>query len=133
MSELNTERDQIEIFIGREKDKYIEQGVHLLCVRWEEQEHSFHPLRIQDRFNESLLDCYILICLFFKKVGKYTREGFQKEYESFKEEKKPNHLYGFFKNVSVLSGDIDESFLEVLQMKNDREHRANLLFDVTSN
>ncbi len=44
-SELNTERDQIEIFIGREKDKYIEQGVHLLCISWEETGAFLSPFK----------------------------------------------------------------------------------------
>ena len=132
-SELKEEREQVELFIGRKNKEYRKDGVFLDLVIWEELEHSFHSSRIQDRFNEKLLECDILICLFFTKVGKYTKEEFIKAFNSFKEDGKPRHLYVFFKNVDINSGKIDENFMEIINLKRYIEKSEQMYNSYTSN
>jgi hypothetical protein len=86
-------------------------------VIWEDLKHTFHGKRIQDYFNEKMLECDIVICLFFRKVGNFTKEEFKNAYRNFKKGKKPNYLYVYFKSCKVEIEEVDEEFLEILKIK----------------
>lgn len=118
-NELNAERKEIELLIGKENRQLFYQNVFLDLVLWEDLCQSFHGDRIQDHFNEELAECEIVICLFFTKVGRFTKEEFDLAYEGFKADENPRHLYVFFKSGKVDIDDIDEGILEIGKLKKE--------------
>lgn len=119
--ELKTEREEIERFINKENNNLVDNHVFLQLVIWEDLCHSFHGDRIQDHFNEEMLQCEIVIALIFTKVGEFTKEEFDKAYESFKAKQNPKHLYVYFKKAPINTFEISESFMQVIALKKEIE------------
>jgi small GTP-binding protein len=125
-SELTTEREKIELFIGKENRKLRRQNIFLDLVIWEDLKQSFHGKRIQDYFNEKLLECDIVVCMFFKKVGEFTKEEFDVAYQHFKEDGKPRYLYVFFKSGNIKTTEIDKSILKFIELKDEIEEAEQI-------
>ncbi len=77
---------------------------------------TFHKSRFQERLNEELLECNVAIFLFFKKVGKFTKEEYDVAFEHFKAGNKPRHLFVFFKSEKVEIDEIDPDELKKIQV-----------------
>jgi hypothetical protein len=116
-SELASDRDQFEIFIGRKNKELVGRQVFLDLVRWEDFLDAMSKTRLQDEYNKAITNCDIFIMLFFTKVGKYTQEEFEHAFKQFKETNKP-FIFTYFKDAPLSSGDIDESVLSLIQFKN---------------
>jgi hypothetical protein len=80
--ELAQERKEIALMISRQNNAWVEKDIYLELVIWEELLHSFRGERIQDYFNRKMLECDIVIVLFFKKVGQFTEEEFKLAYKN---------------------------------------------------
>ena len=117
--ELKEERQQIELFISKENRKLCQQNIFLDLIIWEDLKHSFQGQRDQDYFNQKMLECDIVICLFFKKVGNFTKEEFEVAYQKLKAGGKPHYLYVFFKSGNVAIEDIDKAILEIKALKDE--------------
>ncbi|MCI0601442.1 hypothetical protein L0156_00355 [bacterium] len=116
--EMEPERREIELLIRRENDRMFNKGLYLQLIVWEELSHSFRGAGIQDHFNEQLLQCEVVIFLFFKKVGKFTKEEFELAYQNFKKgSTNPRYLYVLFKDVPVKISEIDEQILQIKKLK----------------
>ncbi|MFW3426870.1 NB-ARC domain-containing protein [Aliarcobacter butzleri] len=73
-SELNEERDKLELLLYRENFK---------PVKWEDIDHSITTDRFQSRINEShLLTSDIVIFMIKSRLGEYTFEEFQESYKN---------------------------------------------------
>lgn len=110
--EMKEERDQIELLFGKENRKLIQKDLYLELVIWEDLRHSFTRTRIQDYFNDEMLKCDVVICLFHRIVGNFTIEEFETAYKSLKSGRRPFFLYTYFKTV-----------------KSDSEHDSSVDFD----
>ncbi|MCH8956431.1 hypothetical protein IIA28_14100, partial [candidate division KSB1 bacterium] len=117
--ELKKEREQIQLFIGEENSKLRRENIYLDLVVWEQLKQSFHGKRIQDHFNEKMLECDVVIALFFKKVGEFTKEEFDIAYKNFQKGKKPKYLYVYFKSEKVDIDEIDEEVLKISKLKKE--------------
>lgn len=123
-SELQDDRQQFEIFINRKNKKYIEEGVFLKLVLWEDFIDAMSVTRLQDEYNKAVEGCDIFVSLFHTKVGKYTEEEFSKALKTFKDKDKPL-IYTYFKdeavNMSQVTPDI-VSLINFRQKLNDLGH-----------
>ena len=95
--ELQEERKEISSFIREKNDRLITDGIYLKLIVWEELLHSFSGDRVQSYFNEEMLQCDIVIALFYKKVGKFSKEEFNIAYKKLKIGNKPKYILVFFK------------------------------------
>lgn len=120
-NELKYEREQVELLISKENRRLHPNNIFIDLVLWEDLKHSFHPDRFQDRINKYLLTCDVVICMFFKKVGAFTREEFDIAYQYFKAGQKPRHLYVFFKSGKVDINEIDEEVLKIRDLRKEIE------------
>ena len=118
-AEMKEEREAIELLIGKENRRLYFQNIFLNLVIWEDLKHSFYGDRIQDYFNQKMLECEIFICMFFKKVGTFTREEFDLAYESFKDGQNPQHFYAYFKSGPVNLDEIDQEIVNILELKKE--------------
>jgi len=119
--ELNEERREIELLISRENRKLHYQNIFLNLIIWEDLRQSFSGDRIQNYFTEKMLECDIVINMFFKKFGAFTKEEFDVAYCHFKKGQKPRYLYVYFKSGKVEIDEIDEGILKIKQLKNEIE------------
>jgi hypothetical protein len=97
-SELADERTAFREFISSENDRLHTKGIYLEIVQWDYFLDSVSHNGLQKEYNAALLKCDILVCLFWTKAGKYTREEFNTGLEQFKATGKPS-IYVYFKNV----------------------------------
>jgi hypothetical protein len=107
-SELKDDRKEFEIFIGRKNKDWIDQGVFLDLIVWEDFLDALSPTRLQDEYNKDIQACDVFVMLFWTKVGKYTEEEFEKAVGQFKSTNKP-FIFTYFKEADPGPGGADPS------------------------
>ena len=118
-AELKAERERIEQFISRLNGEWADDGIILNLRIWEDANHG-GSLRSQDDYNRDLAECGIFLMLFYSKVGKYTREEFEKAKNAHVEEGGLPKLFIFQKDVDLprqqsrQDADSRFEFLEIL-------------------
>ena len=118
-AELHEERDAVELVIHRKNGELIAKDLFLEVVRLEQLRQDFGKTKAQERYSEELSKCDIVIVLFYKRVGKYTKEEFDIAYNLFKSGRNPRHLYVYFKKWMVPSDQIDGDILDVGKIRNE--------------
>jgi len=102
-SELKEDRKEFEIFINRKNKDWVDRGVFLELVLWEDFLDAISRTRLQDDYNRAIRECDIFVMLFFSKVGQYTEEEFETAFGQFKATHKP-FIFTYFKDAEVRSG-----------------------------
>lgn len=115
-SELKEDRQQFEIFINRKNKSWVDKGIFLDLVIWEDFLDAVSKSRLQNEYNQAIMDCDIFVMLFFTKVGKYTEEEFETAFGRFKETNKP-FIFTYFKDATISTGDLNDEVLSLLQFK----------------
>ncbi|MFC0513616.1 COR domain-containing protein [Mucilaginibacter angelicae] len=105
--ELKEDREQFEIFINRENKELYKQNIFLKLELWEDFIDQMSITRLQDEYNLAAINSDIFVSLFWRKVGKYTAEEFNKVWHNFKLLRKPA-IYTFFKNTPIRPDEIRE-------------------------
>jgi len=131
--ELKEEREKIALFIAEKNKKLVKQDVFIELVVWEELLHSFRGERIQDYFNEEMLNCEIVIALFYKKVGQFTKEEFDIAYKGLKDGRNPKHMFVFFKEAKIHMSEFTKDVMAVVKLKNDIEKAEQIYSTFNSN
>jgi len=103
--ELSQERQEMALLIQKENNKFIQQGIYLELVIWEDLLHSFQGKRIQDYFNEKMLECDVVIVLIGSKMGDFTQEEFNLAWDHLKKGQCPKYLFVYVKNISISTHD----------------------------
>jgi hypothetical protein len=80
-----------------------------------------------------MLKCDIVIALFYKKVGQFTKEEFDIAYKSLKEGNNPQHIFVFFKEPTMteINKDTLEEALKVIELKEEIE-KAKQIYNTFS-
>ncbi len=115
--ELKAEREQFEIFINRENNRLVEQGIYLKLELWEDFIDAMSKTRLQDEYNNVVKHSDIFVSLFFTKVGKYTLEEFETAFGQFKKIGKPL-IYTYFKNAPIDTEQITDEIKSLLDFRN---------------
>lgn len=115
-SELVEDRRQFEIFINRKNKAWVEKGVFLELVIWEDFLDALSHTRLQDEYNRAIRDCDLFVMLFFTKVGTYTEEEFETAFGQFKATNKP-FIFTYFKDAPISTGALNDEVLSLLQFK----------------
>jgi hypothetical protein len=106
--ELKEDRQAFEIAIGRRNKNWVQQGVFLELVIWEDFLDAVSKTRLQDEYNNAIRDCDVFVMLFWTKVGKYTEEEFETAFGQFKSTSKP-FVFTYFKDPEKNAGGASES------------------------
>ena len=114
--ELKTDREQIEIFLSRKNNDWIDKGIFLELQIWENFLDAMSQTRLQDEYNSTIRACDIFVMLFFRKVGKYTEEEFVNAYKQFKVTGRPL-IFTYFKDAQMSSGDINQETRTLLNFQ----------------
>jgi hypothetical protein len=109
-SELKEDRKEFEIFINRKNNDWVDRGVFLELVLWEDFLDAVSRTRLQDDYNKAIRECDIFVMLFFSKVGQYTEEEFETAFGQFKATNKP-FIFTYFKDAQISLGSANEDDL----------------------
>lgn len=112
-SELKEDRKQFEILINRKNKGWVDQGVFLNLVVWEDFLDAVSPTRLQDEYNQAIRKCDIFVMMFCTKVGQYTEEEFETAFGHFKSTKKP-FIFTYFKDTEISTGSANRKDLMTL-------------------
>ena len=96
-SELEEDRRDFEIFIGRKNKDWVAKGVFLRLVIWEDFFDAVSKTRLQDEYNKAIRECDVFVLLFFTRVGQYTEEEFEAAFGQFKATNKP-FIFTYFRD-----------------------------------
>ena len=111
--ELEGERNEFDRYFRERNDLFVDKGVYLEVVRWENFLDAMSETRLQDEYNEAIRNCDVFVSLFFTKTGKFTEEEFDVAHSQFKSTGKPL-IYTFFKNADIKTGSAREKDLKSL-------------------
>jgi len=114
--ELREDRIAFELMIGQLNQEWVPRGIFFHLVVWENFIDAMSKEGLQHEYNKAIQDCDIFVLLFFKKVGRYSAEEFETAFGAFHAGNKPL-IYTYFKDDLVLTGDIDESIVSLLEFK----------------
>ena len=106
-SELKEDRKDFEILIGRKNKEWVDQGVYLDLIVWEDFLDALSQTRLQDEYDKEIRGCDIFVMLFHTKVGRFTEEEFQTAVGQFKATNKP-FIFTYFKNPQNGAGSANE-------------------------
>jgi formylglycine-generating enzyme required for sulfatase activity len=109
-AELKHDREQFEIFINRKNNDWVERGVFLKLIVWEDFLDAVSETRLQDEYNKAIRECDIFVMLFFTKVGKYTEEEFETAFGQFRSTNKP-FIFTYFKDSEIRTGSANKGDL----------------------
>ncbi len=87
--DLKDYRDQFEVMIRRKNDLLYGRGVYLNLFVWEEALEAVAVGRKQEEYNEEVEKAHIFVLLFRERVGKYTREEFERAFSKFRSDRQP--------------------------------------------
>jgi hypothetical protein len=103
-SELKEDRQEFEILINRKNKDWVDRGVFLKLIIWEDFLDALSQTRLQNEYNKAIRECDIFVMLFFTKVGQYTEEEFETAFGQFKETNKP-FIFTYFKDTGAKPAD----------------------------
>lgn len=107
-SELSDERIQLASLIENLNYRFEPRGFKLQLIKWEYLDSSMNASRKQDEYNAELSKCDICMIMFWKSLGRYTREEFNCAYDGFCEGRKPYKIYVFFKETEMPNKEVAE-------------------------
>jgi hypothetical protein len=103
-SEVKEDRREFEIFISRRNSTWIDKGIFLRVVAWEDFFDAMSKTRLQDEYNREIRDCHIFVMLFWTKVGPFTDEEFETAFGRFNETGMP-FVFTYFKTAPISMDD----------------------------
>ena len=133
-SELKEDRKEFEIFINRKNKDWVDQGVFIELIVWEDFLDAVSKTRLQDEYNKAIRECDIFVMLFWTKVGQYTEEEFETAFGQFKATNKP-FIFTYFKDAEISTGSANKKDLMSLwafQEKLDAPRDISIPFTRTS-
>lgn len=114
--ELREDRIAFELMIGQLNQEWVPRDTFLHLVVWENFIDALSKDGLQSEYNKAIKECDIFVLLFFTKVGRYTSEEFEAAFGAFNSGSRPL-IYTYFKDDLILTGDIDQSVLSLLEFK----------------
>ena len=114
--ELRADRVAFELMIGQLNQEWVPRETFFHLVVWENFIDAMWKDGLQAEYNKAIRDCDLFVLLFFTKVGRFTAEEFEAAFGAFQTGNKPL-IYTYFKDDLVLTGDLDEGIVSLLEFK----------------
>jgi len=118
-AELSEDRKEFEIFINRKNKDWLDKGVFLELIVWEDFLDAVSKTRLQDEYNKAIRECDLFVMLFFTMVGKYTEEEFETAFGQFQATSRP-FIFTYFKDAEISTGSADRKALASLWAFQDK-------------
>ncbi|MEI7724095.1 MAG: TIR domain-containing protein [Bacteroidota bacterium] len=131
-SELKADRMEFENFINRRNKSWIDNGIFLELIIWEDFLDVMSQTRLQDEYNKAIRECDLFVMLFCTKVGKYTEEEFEAAFHEFKDSNKPFILI-YFKDSEITTGTANKKDLMSLWAFQEKMDQLGHFYTVYKN
>jgi len=131
-SELKEDREQFEILINRKNKDWVDRGVFLKLIVWEDFFDAVSKTRLQDEYNQAIRECDVFVMLFCTKVGQYTGEEFENAFGQFKSTNKP-FIFTYFKDREISTGSANKNDLMSLWAFQERLKALGHFYTVYKN
>jgi hypothetical protein len=131
-AELKEDRKEFEIFIGRKNKDWVDKGVFLDLVVWEDFLDAMSQTRLQDEYNKAIRECDLFVMLFWTKVCQYTDEEFETAFGQFKSANKP-FIFTYFKDAEVSLAGVNREDLKSLWAFQDKLKAMGHFYTVYKN
>ena len=101
-AELQEDKQMFDLYFS-EKNKLLRpQNIDLDQRTWMDFSSSLNTERLQDRYNEYIGKCDIVVFLFHTRLGRYTKEELEVAYEAFIKNKGKNpRIFIYFKEEGI--------------------------------
>ena len=101
-AELHEDKQMFDLYFS-EKNKLLRpQDIDLDQRTWMDFSSSLNTERLQDRYNEYIRKCDIVVFLFHTRLGKYTKEELEVAYNAFLKNKgKGPRIFIYFKEEGI--------------------------------
>lgn len=114
--ELRLDREAFERMLARLNPQWRSRDITFDLVVWEHFIDAMSKEGLQKEYNKAVEDCDVFVLLFFTKVGRYTLEEFETAFADLATSTGPR-IYTYFKNDSILTGDLNEGVKSLLEFK----------------
>jgi len=114
--ELKEDRRAFEIMLARLNPQWRSRELTFDLVVWENFIDAMSPEGLQKEYSKAVQECDVFVMLFFTKVGKYTLKEFETAFADLATGTGPK-IYTYFKNDSILTGDLDDGVKSLLEFK----------------
>ncbi len=115
--ELKVDREQFEIAIHRLNKSWVDKGIFIELMMWEDFLDAMSPIGLQQEYNKAVSACDIFVMLYWSKVGPYTMQEFEHAFGAFKQGGKPI-IYLYFKDAThTNTREEDRASLAAFQTK----------------
>jgi len=129
---LEKERDKIELFFLKQNRDFTEKRVMYIVERYENYSTSINSERIQNKFNNIVIESDIVIAIIDNDVGPFTKEEFDVAHHGLLSGKKPSHIHVYFKSPPDANGITSEKLRKVEEFKKEIIHLEQI-YDVYEN
>ncbi|HAA12996.1 MAG TPA: hypothetical protein DCE41_15415 [Cytophagales bacterium] len=111
--EMISERDDLELKIGRKNSSLVDLQQYIELVRWEHEAAFFSVRGTQDTYNQKVAKADLFILLAWGKVGVYTESEFDTALDHFAQKGSPKILT-FFKQPEPPGSKQNQATLQSL-------------------
>ncbi len=107
-AELDMDKQMFDLYFSEKNKLYRNKNIDFDQKTWKDFDSSIAESRLQDRYNEYIRQCDIVIFLFHTKIGRYTKEELEAAIRIYKENRyrKPK-IYVYFKEKDADASLID--------------------------
>ena len=105
-AELNEDKQMFDLYFSDKNKLYRDRNIDFDQRTWMDFSSSLNEGRLQDRYNDYIRECDIVIFLFHTRMGRYTKEELEVAHEIYLKTKaaKPK-IFVYFKEEGI----VDES------------------------
>jgi hypothetical protein len=113
--ELVDDRRAFELMIGRLNQEWRARDYIFDVILWENVIDAMSKDGLQKEYNRAIAESDLFVMLFFTKVGRYTQEEFETAFAGMTQG--GPRIFTYFRNDSILTGNIDDSIKSLLDFK----------------
>jgi hypothetical protein len=110
-AELDSDKEQVELFVSRKNKDYNKKRVFLELSTWKDFISSMTEEHSQEKYNQYIRSCDIAVFLFHTRLGRFTKEEFDTAHTTYLKSsgtKKKPMVYTFFKYDAQETLEISE-------------------------
>lgn len=108
-AELNGDKQMFDLYFSDKNKLYRTRNIDFDQRTWMDFSSSLNEGRLQDRYNDYIRECDIVIFLFHTRMGRYTREELEVAHEIYLKSKasKPK-IFVYFKEEGIVDDSLKD-------------------------
>ena len=108
-AELKEDKQMFDLFFSEKNKLLRDRNIDLDQRTWMDFASSLNETRLQDRYNEYIRSCDIVIFLFHTRLGRYTKEELEVAQQAFIDSKgKKPRIFVYFKEEGIVDKELME-------------------------